>query len=110
MASDFISKNTPSLDKLVQAATTQDEFIGDAYERMKAELRGAMGIIPPSSENEVLYGRSSMPAQPVTASDPSVPQHCVRVVYPHLNDRFEIYGATEADLDVKEAALRALYE
>jgi hypothetical protein len=112
MARDFITPGSPKLDALVEAATHQDESITVAFERMKTELHGALGmIVPEPSANEVLYGRSAMPAQPaVIESDPSVPQNCVRVVYPHLNDRIEIYGSSEAELDRKEAALRALYQ
>jgi hypothetical protein len=112
MAKDFIAAGSRKLDELVAKATSQDESISDAFERMKTELHGALGwTVTPPSVNEVLYGRSSMPAAPpaLIAEDPSVPQHCVRVVYPHLNDRIEIYGSTEEELDRKEAALRAMY-
>jgi hypothetical protein len=108
MAENFIAKNTPSLDKLVHDATTQDTNIGDAFERLKSALRERMGIVPPSSENEMLYGRSSMPAEaplPVQSSGSHI-----RVVYPSGNARFEIYGDSEESLDLQEARIRALYQ
>jgi hypothetical protein len=107
MSESFISKNTPSLDKIVNDATTQGEDIGAAFERMKAELRGAMGMTAPPSENEVLYGRSTLPAQtplPVQSSGSHI-----RVVYPSGNSRFEIYGDSEESLDLQEARIRAMY-
>jgi hypothetical protein len=33
----------------------------------------------------------------------------VRVVYPHLNERYEIQAASEKELDAKEAQIRARY-
>jgi hypothetical protein len=34
---------------------------------------------------------------------------CLRVLYLHGNDRLEIYGLSEAELDQKERQLRAMY-
>jgi hypothetical protein len=112
MPHDGVIPSSWKLDELVLKASSQDESISDCFERMKSELHGALGmIVPEPSANEILYGGRQSVSQPAPlASDPSVPQNCVRVVYPHLNDRIEIYGATEEELDRKEAALRAMYE
>jgi hypothetical protein len=109
MSDSFIS-NTHAFDKLVAEATSKATNIGDAYEQMKAELRGAMGIVNPASENEVLYGRSAMPAPVVAAPDPTVARHAYRVIYPFGNMRVELYGTSEEDLDSQEQKIRSLYQ
>jgi hypothetical protein len=112
IASNFITKNTPSLERLAVAASSQDADINVAFERMKAELRDSLGMISPQAAVELADQGIVLPvAQPaVMPESSSAPQNCTRVVYPHGNDRFEIYAATEEELDRKEAALRALYQ
>lgn len=106
MSENFIAKNSPQLDAVVSAALSKGDSIGDSYERMKAELREAMGIVAPPSENETLYGPSALPVQPVQPA----PQTHMRVVYPKGNARFEIYSDSEESLDLQEAKIRAMYQ
>jgi len=49
--------------------------------------------------------------EPLAPAVPQAPakQTSVRVIYPHLNDRFEIYGASETELDEKERQIRAMF-
>ena len=50
------------------------------------------------------------PAKVQSASSNSADANkCWRVIYPHGNDRYELNGATEEELDQKEAAIRAMY-
>jgi hypothetical protein len=48
------------------------------------------------------------PAVPVPAPV-QAPQTHIRVVYPSGNNRFEVYGASEAELDEKERQIRAMF-
>ena len=56
------------------------------------------------------YQREPTQATPVAPVpvDPAQ-ETCTRVVYPHGNDRYQIYGASEAILDQKESALRRMF-
>jgi hypothetical protein len=112
MSENFIATNSARLERIATDASSKDEFIGSAYERMKTELRDAMGITAPPSQNEVLYGRGDqpvvslrVPAEPT----PSTGSH-IRVVYPSGNARFEIYSDSEEGLDLQEQKIRSLYQ
>ena len=109
MAKDFITQGH-NLDRLVEKATTQDEDINQAFERMKTELHGALGmIVPEPSANEILYGRQARPGSAGSDSPVVTTGPFVRVVYPAGNSRFEIYSDSEAGLDAQEARIRSLY-
>jgi hypothetical protein len=112
MSQNYIRPTTPSLEKIVNDSLSKDSDIGAAFERMKAELRDSLGMISPQAAVELADQGIVLPvAQPaVMPESSSAPQNCTRVVYPHGNDRFEIYAATDEELDRKEAALRALYQ
>ena len=99
-------KSTPKIDALVNAATNFESI----RESMKAELE-TTGVI--SRERTDLYGANLLRQPELDApaavhagvEDRGNPTH-LRVIYPHLDDRFEITGYDEADLDRKEAAIR----
>jgi hypothetical protein len=72
------------------------------------------GIIVRARGNDLDYRlnadvieRQSAPFVPVAG--PAQEPTCFRVVYPHRNDRYEIYGVSEQELDEKEKHLRAIY-
>jgi hypothetical protein len=46
---------------------------------------------------------------PLSAAAAAAPDKYSRVVYPFKNERYEIFGASEKELDAKEQALRARY-
>jgi hypothetical protein len=48
-------------------------------------------------------------ASSLPAARPAQEPTCYRVLYLHGNDRLEIYGMSEAELDQKERQLRAMY-
>ncbi len=113
MPQDFIKPNTPSLNKLVIGAldNPDNRTPAQAAERLLAELHGALHmVVPAPSENENLYGRATQftPAPTMPAPNPN-PTHS-RVVYPHGNSRFEIFGMSEGELDAQEDAIRKMYQ
>lgn len=55
-------------------------------------------------QNSAIPEPAPTPPAPVEA-----PQTHVRVIYPSGNNRFELYGASEADLDEKERQIRQLF-
>jgi hypothetical protein len=112
MSENFISKNTPSMDKLVAEAISKATNIGDAYEQMKAELRGAMGITPPMSEADMLYGGRAPQPVPAPISPTSyVGQHQYeQIIYPHGNDRYVVTANSEEELAAKIARIQELFQ
>jgi hypothetical protein len=110
MAQDGVIPSSKRLDDLVREATTQDESISDAFERMKAELHSHLGmIVPEPSENERLYHHPAAPAPAMPESDPNVPHHFGQVLYPRGNDRVEVWASSQEELDRKIAAVMAMY-
>lgn len=99
---DGAAPTTPAITKLVDESLSQDTNLSDAYERMRAALRGVSGIVNPPTEADRLYSRRDAFAAPAPAQS-AEPPTCFRVLYLHGNDRMEIFGASEAHL-------RASYE
>lgn len=106
MAENFILKPNPTLDKVVRESATFDE--------MKDSMHRSLGMV---SEEETIVnsGYRAAPADqtaplpvPKVVASGAMPT-CIRVIYPGGNDRFEICGMSEAELDQKESALRAMY-
>jgi hypothetical protein len=109
MSQDLTLKNVP---KEVQDAINSATTPSDLREMMLQSMAKA-GIIVRTQQNEFDIRRQpESVAPPAVSSLPAArptPEPCFRVVYPHGNDRYEIYGATEEELNQKEAALRAMY-
>jgi len=104
-------KSNPKLDSAIESSTNFE----DLRETIKQEL-AAQGVIVRQRE-EGNYGAHFL-RQPETftetRSDAFVsanPENdkFVRVIYPAGNNRFEIYGSSEADLDAKEGQIRAMF-
>jgi hypothetical protein len=90
--SDFMPSNK-TIDDIVQGVTGPEGF-----ERMREGIKEALAANPLAA-----------PApRPVLSAPEARPTH-LRVVYPHGNDRVELYGSSEQELDAREAALRGLY-
>jgi hypothetical protein len=110
MSENFIRPTSDATRKIVQDSTHQDEFIGDAYERMKSELRASMGMLSPQAAAEAASGAAAIaPVVPLPVQRAAEPTH-MRVIYPSGNSRFEIYGTSDADLDVQEERIRGIYQ
>jgi hypothetical protein len=110
MAQDFVRPNNPGLTKIVEESL--DGTYG-SYDAMRDGLKAALGIkttVDPTRE-DFGYGADPTAPQfaPQIAASGAQPT-CVRVLYPGGNDRFEITGMSEAELDLKESALRAMYQ
>jgi hypothetical protein len=97
MAKDFTVPSNPASEKIVREAISFTEML----ERLKASQgRGDVAGAPaPAPE----------PAAAVALSADSSQRRAYRVVYPSGNNRFEIYGVSEADLDEQEKRIRAMY-
>jgi hypothetical protein len=110
VSEDFTSKiRNPELENAISQARTS----GELRELMLQELARQGQIVRTRDEFDIRQGpRAGAPeAQPAPSLPAALPiaEPCFRVVYPHRNDRYEIYGATEEELNQKEAALRAMY-
>jgi len=109
MSRDFLGKSNPALDAAIASATDPERI----RELVKSNLASA-GIISRERGND--YGarvtgsrQAEQPATEVSLPASPAQETCVRVVYPHGNDRFEIFASSEAELDMKEAAIRAIF-
>ena len=109
MSENFMRPNTPGLTKIVEDAL--DGGYG-SYDAMREGLKQALGMKPADPTRED-FGYGASPSEPLFAPQiaaASAAMTCIRIVYPGGNDRFEITGTSEAELDQKESALRALYQ
>jgi hypothetical protein len=106
MANTFFSEPNPTLDKIVRESVT--------FDALKDALHKAQGMV---SEEETIVNSGYRPAPTESVAPLSAPKvaasdampTCIRVIYPGGNDRFEICGMSESELDQKESALRAMY-
>jgi hypothetical protein len=87
--SEFLRSN-PRLDKIVTDSTNFEEMRA----RMKAEIAG-QPIVEPA------------PEAPAPAATVNTCHTHSRIIYPHGNDRFELTGFSDAELDDKERRIRA---
>jgi len=100
--SEFLRSN-PKLDALVNASTNFEAM----REQMKTSLANDGVIARERSE----YGATLLRQPETDAPEPRAPQtqeqatH-FRKIYPSGNDEYTIYGYSQNDLDLKEAAIR----
>jgi len=108
MSNEFL-RPSAAVDKIVNDSTDFENM----RERMKVELekQGVLVRNPLDGGFGVQLNPGYRPAEPAPVPEPEAPraQNCVRVVYPKGNDRYEIFGASEQELDLKEAQIRSLY-
>jgi hypothetical protein len=112
MAEDFTSKfRNPELEAVISRAQTSSEL----RELMLQEL-ARQGQIVRTHDDEFDIRRGPRAGEPEAHPAPSLPAArptaqptCYRVIYPHGNDRYELSGATEQELDQKEARIRAMF-
>jgi hypothetical protein len=106
--SEFL-RSDATLDKIAREAVDPTAMV----QAMKAHLT-ATGVI--AVERGAEYGARLLrqpeidaPAAPPAAVAAPVEPRCVRTIYPGGNDRYELFGQTEAELDEKERNIRAMY-
>ncbi len=113
MPEDFTLKRVPkTVTDAINNAQTPQELREAALNSMAAS-----GLIVRTRDDEFNYclnpdavERPASPVAPMPAprSSSHTPQH-YRVIYPGGNDRYELAGDSEEELDVKEARIRAMY-
>jgi hypothetical protein len=110
MSADAFIKSTPQIDALVNASTNFEQV----RESVKAELEKngvvARDASDPYNGRLLRQPELEVPAA-VVAAEPvdQRPSNCYRVIYPFQNDRIELTAHSEAELDQKEARIRAAY-
>ena len=101
--SDYIKSN-PQLDEAINNVRDASEL----REVMLATLQN-QGIIFRSRDDQ-FNNRLLHPSEPAPAvALPASPATCVRTIYPAGNNRFELYGASEMELDEKERQIRSMF-
>jgi hypothetical protein len=102
--SDFLP-STPELDALLAQCRDPEEIreVSKRYMERKGLIRRGYDY----GQGEEVINQPERFA-PLSASPSSLPK-CIRVIYPHVNDRYEICGESEEELDEKEARIRAMY-
>lgn len=106
--SEFM-KSTPRIDTLVNSATSFESLREQV--RLELERTGVVALDPNDPYNGKLLRKPEMDAPAVVVAEPvnQGPTTHFRVVYPWGNDRVEITAHSEAELDAKEARIRAAY-
>lgn len=84
----------------------------DNYEKLRMVLKDSLvekGVLARTVDGNYVPQENIVVAPPQPAPSAAAATH-FRWVYPHGNDRFEIFGSSEQELNEKEAAIRALYQ
>jgi hypothetical protein len=105
---EFIPSNA-KLDAVINGA--------DNFESLREQLKAQLareGVISRDSESQgygvkLLPGQRTEPTAQVAVSANQAQATCTRVIYPAGNNRFEIYGASEQELDERERQLRSMF-
>ena len=109
MSNDACMKSNSRLDAIANSATSHEEL----KEQMKIELErtGVVARDPGDPLNGRLLRRAEMEVPATTVAEPANqgPTTHYRVIYPFQNDRIELTAHSEAELDQKEARIRAAY-
>lgn len=110
MSNEFL-RPSAAMDKIANESVSFE----DMREYMKVELE-KQGIITRNVREDGNYGaqlnpgyRSAEPAPESSMPEAPARETCVRRIYPHGNDTFTIFGASEQELDSKEKTIREMY-
>ena len=106
MPTDFVLPNDPALERAIASCTSAEE-IRELTHRYLQEH----GVIQRERGGESIVEQAGgrMPQRVASMPASSGLQTVSRFIYPHLNDRIEIFGGSEQELDEKEKAIRASY-
>lgn len=106
MSESAFMKSNSRLDAIANSATSHEEL----REQMKIELErsGVIARDPGDPLNGRLLRQVEMDSPAAVTAAPAVeePSTHWRAFYPKGNDRYEITGRSESDLDAKEDAIR----
>src|ERR1700682_2911213 len=106
--SDIFLRSDAALDAAISECTDPERI----RELTKAHL-AATGISSRERGNDWgarVIGSQPSESAPAVALPANVLQDaCVRTIYPSGNNRFEIYGASEQELDEKERQIRSMF-
>ena len=107
MSNDQFMPSNPALDALISECTDPEQI----RELTKAFMESS-GIISRTRGEDwgarLLRHPEPPPDVPLAATPAPVPT-CSRVIYPHLNDRYEITGSSEMELDERERQIKAMF-
>jgi hypothetical protein len=108
MSENFTNPSSRQIDELFRNCRN----VEDVRELAKRGLENS-GVISRSRDGETILndtpGAPPPFSPPSTASAPQNVGRFSRVIYPHGNDRYELFGDSVGELDVKEARIRRLY-
>ena len=103
MAEDFVLKNVPAeVEAAINRATTSSELRELMLQSM---VSAGIAVRTRDDEFDIRMRSDASQVRPATSLPATpAPEKCMRVIYPRGNDRYELYGTSEADLDEKRNA------
>jgi hypothetical protein len=104
-------KATPEMERKIRECTDPNEIqqlLAQLMAERGVQTRGSYGTYDRTLDSDVPSAPSaSAAAAPVESAGANA--RCFRVIYPAGNNRFELFGNTEQELDEQEAKIRAMY-
>jgi hypothetical protein len=110
MLNDATLKNVPkSVEDAINSCTDPSSL-----RQMALNSMAEAGIIVRHRGDDLNYRLNPDAVERPAASTmpdsrPAAEPTCMRVIYPHGNDRIELFGNSESELDQKERLIRAMY-
>jgi hypothetical protein len=102
-----VPKSNEALETALNSCTNASELRDTLIRTLSSQ--GVLVETRDSNFNSHLQVRQPQSTPAPAVALPANPATCVRRIYPHQNDQYEIYGASEAELDEKERQIRAMY-
>jgi hypothetical protein len=106
--SEFMKSNSRIDEAILKAKDASElrEILDHVLGQQGVSTRGQSGVFDRTADAEVPSASETSPSPSFVAGGQG---RLVRMFYPYGNARFEIYGATEGELDSQESAIRAMY-
>jgi hypothetical protein len=98
-----------SFEERIAAATSTAEI-----QEICIQSGERQGVLVRQRDGSVTIRETSVPSSEPESKPAAVAQSpanptCMRVIYPHMNDRYELFGASEKELDERERQIRAMF-
>jgi hypothetical protein len=110
MLNDASLKNCP---KEVEDAILRANHPIEMRQLMIAAMQKAGVVAPLTRDSEfdirLTPQAAASPAPVMPAARPAQAPTCMRIIYPHGNNRFELYATSEAELDAQERQIMAMF-